>query len=81
MEAAYEPLLGVPPPVRVRALSSHRSEPGPSKGHAASESESVDYLPADSQVYRQWLATQRTWQGDRWLLLALGGIAVGSVAH
>ena len=85
MEATYEPLLDSPPQLRVRVpAAQHHAEhlhSEPAKSHSARESESVDYLPADSQVYRQWLATQKTWQGDRWLMLALVGIAVGSVAY
>ena len=79
MEATYEPLLDSPPQLRVRVpAAQHHAEhlhSEPAKSHSARESESVDYLPADSQVYRQWLATQRPWKGDRWLMLAVVGIS------
>ena len=40
--------------------------------------QSIDYLAPSSRVYRQWLAAQpwgRYW--DRWLMMALIGMAVG----
>lgn len=42
--------------------------------------QSIDYLAPSSRVYRQWLAAQpwgRYW--DRWLMMALSGMAVGLV--
>lgn len=42
--------------------------------------QSIDYLAPSSRVYRQWLAAQpwgRYW--DRWLMMALSGVAVGLV--
>jgi len=88
-EAVYEPLLGapaepvlghagLPPQLHLRRVGD---EVKPPRGGEPRSAESVDYLPADSQVYRQWLSTQRAWQGDRWLLLALIGTAVGLVVY
>ena len=42
--------------------------------------QSIDYLAPSSRVYRHWLAAQpwgRYW--DRWLMMALIGVAVGLV--
>ncbi|KAI7836469.1 hypothetical protein COHA_009686 [Chlorella ohadii] len=44
--------------------------------------QSIDYLAPSSRVYRHWLAAQpwgRYW--DRWLMMALIGVAVGLVGY
>ena len=53
----------------------------PPPGASEPEFESMEYNPANSAVYREWLQSQphdRSW--DKWLVMALIGISVGTTS-